>query len=66
MVEGGSRQRACVYRYHVWVVSAKPAVLVRFIWKTTTKIQNMAEMSWVEQLRQYNARHAKDKAGKLS
>ena len=31
-----------------------------------TKIQNMAEMSWVEQLRQYNARHEKNKAGELS
>ena len=51
----------------IWVgLLAKSAVLVRFIRKTRAKIQNMAEMSWVEQLRQYNARHAKDKAGKLS
>ena len=33
--------------------------------KSAPKFKNMAEMSWVEQLRQYNARHAKNKAGKL-
>ena len=45
---------------------AKLAVLVLFIWKTLLKFKNMAEMSWVEQLRQYNARHAKDKPGNSS
>ena len=34
--------------------------------KVVPKLKNMAERSWVEQLKQFNARHSKDKAGKLS